>query len=123
MMEIEMTSLRHALSMAYDFETREANVVYPPDQAINAQELQEYFDDATDGRVRRINVTVGNSLFVTLARDDQRKWIAIEGLKDWLKGLNWMAADAQSSKGTVGRVTVRGNRGTAPFKRISNAGI
>jgi hypothetical protein len=77
-----MANLKDGTSMAYDFVKRHADVVYPAGQTINVRKLQDYFDDATDGDVRRINVTVGNSLFVTLARDDQGKWVAIEGLKD-----------------------------------------
>jgi hypothetical protein len=69
--EIGMESLKNATSMAYNFETREADVVYPAGQTADAQELQAYFDEATDGRVRQINVTIGGKMSMTLERGDK----------------------------------------------------
>ena len=66
-----MHSLKHATSMSYNFEMREADVFYPADQPINAQELQAYFDGATDGLVRKINVIVDGQPALTWERGDK----------------------------------------------------
>jgi hypothetical protein len=55
-----MIWLKNAVSMSYHFETRTAEVVFRAGQPINAQELQAYFDGATDNRIHILSVTVGD---------------------------------------------------------------
>jgi archaeosine-15-forming tRNA-guanine transglycosylase len=73
-----MATLKDALSLAYHTENHQADVVFPAGSTVNMQEVQVYFEDASGGRIRQINVTVGDEILVT-ARDEGGRWITVTG--------------------------------------------
>jgi hypothetical protein len=71
-----MSILKDALQMSYNFETKEAQVVFPKGTSVSIPELTSYFEDASEGYVQLISVLNGETTF-QLARSRDGRWVII----------------------------------------------
>jgi hypothetical protein len=54
-------------------------VAFPSGYDAENQPIIDYFEDASEGRVQQIKIRIGDTVFVTLTRTSDGKWLENAG--------------------------------------------
>jgi hypothetical protein len=73
-----MTIADDAIVMAYDFDDRDAFMMFEADANLDIRQVTDYWDDATDGQIRTIIIYVGE-IRTALRRNDNGEWMTTLG--------------------------------------------